>query len=73
MKNPKLCKDCKWCKKDWIFPIISFGLIGPYEFSSCTRVNLDDCVSGKPINNTCLFERARGSCGYHGCYWEAKL
>ena len=71
----KLCKDCKWYKKDWITHLIE----GSDSFDKCLNpiVN-ENLVSGKTKGGFCDMLRAKRwqeldySCGPEGKYWEAK-
>ncbi len=56
--SPKLCKDCKYVKRDLNFS---------YQFACCTHPDLTiriDMVTGKPLPHFADFERASyGECG----------
>jgi hypothetical protein len=71
----KLCKDCKYHKKDWIshtFPF--FGAKG--YFDECRREKNDNLVVGGGRTTFCEIERrdyySLDVCGVEGKYWEAK-
>jgi hypothetical protein len=70
----KLCKDCKWYRKDWIENII----FRSNKFDMCASPNTtDDPVTGSK-HRFCDMLRAHRwqeldwSCGPDGKYWEAK-
>jgi hypothetical protein len=65
----KLCKDCKWCRKD--------GVNLVYERTNhadtCIRPNNINPVTGKSNNYSCRYERIHTYlCGKEAKYWEAK-
>lgn len=77
MTEPKLCKNCKYCRPDWMTKIISFGFESKYQFAKCTRPISGDLVSGTVKNNNfCICERAShyvlDICGKEGKYFEEK-
>ena len=63
----KLCKDCKYCRKDGIL----FVIILTYDcFHPSTPI---DPVTGKKIASSCEKARSdKGLCGPGGKLWEAK-
>ena len=76
----KLCKDCKWCRVDWL----SFNK--RYRFAKCANPKLreieKDCslIDGETVvyHSYKFCSSARGeylsstSCGTEGKYWESK-
>jgi hypothetical protein len=73
MNEQKLCKDCKYYKKDWVshlFPI--FGYRG--EFDTCQR--LVNPVTGRKQVDFCSIERRYyypfPTCGPEAKYFEPK-
>lgn len=79
MTELKLCKDCKWYKKDWIAHLLGKGhlydrcMVSPRMFC-CEEINL---VSGKFQKLKYCYQN-RGYtqysmvCGPNGDYWEAR-
>lgn len=69
----KLCKDCKWHRRDWVHYIVN----GTSDFDKCASPNTtDDLVSGR-AQRFCESLRSfqcdlDWSCGREGKYWEAK-
>ena len=62
----KLCKDCKWYKKNWFS-----HLLGDTNNDNCSH----PLVSGDVINGKNLLwcKTARNCrCGYQGKFWEAR-
>jgi len=73
MNEQKLCKDCRFYKKDWVshlFPF--FGYRG--EFDKCLRVV--DPVTGRKQADFCSIERRDyyplPTCGPEAKYFEPK-
>ena len=67
----KLCKDCKWYKKDWSTHLIERS----DRFDKCLNPALNEnLVSGKTKGKFCDIQRTYGGlgCGREGKYWEAK-
>ena len=70
----KLCKDCKWYRKDWIESIIF--RTNHYDRCACPNTNTD-LVTGRS-QRLCDMLRATYwkelycSCGPDGRFWEAK-
>jgi hypothetical protein len=77
METPKFCKDCKWCKNNLFWRIISFGLVEPYYFAKCERpngnfTNHEYLVAGfKGYYKYCSTER-KNDCGPEAKFWEPK-
>lgn len=72
MENIKLCKDCKWVKRDWFF-------LGSYECAKCNRpsfaIMISYVIDGSFKKRSCNHERMglyKDSCGMIGKYWEHK-
>ncbi len=73
----KLCKDCKWAKRDNLF-----GIFGGFRFAQCTapraqKQNGQILVDGKPNNVIgCLTHRGSSGfgiyCGTEARFWEPK-
>jgi hypothetical protein len=66
----KLCKDCKWYRKDWFSHIFS----GTNQFDTCGSPYLtNDFVTGSE-ERSCAMMRSDQlySCGPDGRFWEAK-
>ena len=67
----KLCKDCNWVKRDWMFG---------WEFAKCKNPKSytfsADLVSGGEHHGYCSIERANygtlNNCGPEGKYFEPK-
>lgn len=77
MSDPKLCKDCKYCRPDWMTKIFTFGIDNGYEYAKCTRPIFGDLVSGTTrMNNFCSCERVSyitiETCGKEAKYFEQK-
>ena len=73
MNEQKLCKDCKYYKKDWVFHLFSFlGYRG--EFDRCQR--LVNPVTGEKEQDFCSIERKDWyplpTCGPEARYFEPK-
>ena len=71
----KLCKDCKWYRKDWMHHIV----FGSSEFDMCASPNTtDDLVAGR-THRFCESLRSYRcqdldwSCGREGRFWEEKM
>ena len=76
METPKFCKDCKWCKNNLFWRIISVGLGDPYYFAKCERPNVnfsnyDYLVAGFKGYKYCSTERKK-DCGPEAKFWEPK-
>lgn len=74
--NRKLCKDCKWAKKDPLMNIMSLGLNG-WRFGKCFRPqpNNHNFVDGKEVGIYLDIERKDwpwDNCGSQGKYFEKK-
>lgn len=79
MSNQKLCKDCKFCKKDplaALVSIITFGLVDAYEFANCARPQKSNLVSGRNPEKFCSCERVSyisiDTCGEEAKYFQPK-
>ena len=74
MTEPKLCKDCKYYRKDWISHILGFNYI--YDTCACPHTSRN-LVTGNE-NRYCDMLRAERwkeldySCGLEAKYFEAK-
>ena len=70
MTELKLCKDCKWYKKNWIEHLSGSG----DQFDKCMNPILNgNLVTGKYKGVFCDTARNYGiRCGKEGRYWEAK-
>jgi len=70
MTEMKLCKDCKWYKKDWITHLIE----RTDKFDKCLSPALNqNLVTGKSYGKFCNIQRdATYGCGREGKYFEAK-
>ena len=68
----KLCKDCKWYRKDWVHHIVN----GTSDFDRCASPNTtDDLVSGyqqRFCNMLRKIEDLDYACGRDGRFWEEK-
>ena len=67
----KLCKDCKWYKKDWITHLMERS----DRFDKCLSPALNEnLVTGKSYGKFCDFQRTYEGlgCGKEGKYWEAR-
>jgi len=70
MTDLKLCKDCKWYKKDW-FEHLTYG---GDRFDTCHNpVVSGNLVTGKVKGGRfCdMMRLPYGRCGNEGKYWEA--
>jgi hypothetical protein len=73
----KLCKDCKWVKRDALF-----GIFGGYRFAQCTAPKAQKgegqvLVDGKTEDtiNCSVHRKGQGFanyCGAEGRFWEPK-
>ena len=70
MTEMKLCKDCKWYRKDWYARITGYGNI----FDMCFNpiLNEADPVTGKTNGSFCDSTRKFHGCGMEGKLWEAR-
>jgi hypothetical protein len=76
---PKLCKNCKWARKDWELFFLSFGTNG-WKYAKCGNpliLNVkSDLVSGIGSSPFCSVERGEWgpltSCGPEGKFYEPK-
>ena len=69
----KLCKDCKWYKKDWITHLILHLIERSDRFDKCLNPIFDpNPVTGKTDGRYCDSTRRFHGCGMEGKYWEAK-
>ena len=70
MTEMKLCKDCKWYRKDWCARITGYGNI----FDMCFNpiLNEADPVTGKTNGSFCDTMRKFHGCLMEGKYWEAR-
>jgi len=70
----KLCKDCKWYRKDWIHHII----FGNQTCDMCASLNTtDDLVTGRKqrfceMLRSTRWESLDYACGPDGRFWEPK-
>jgi hypothetical protein len=66
----KLCKDCKWYKKNWFEHLTGMG----DRFDKCLNPHLTgNVVTGKTDGGFCdNMRKYRECCGMEGKYWEAK-
>lgn len=67
----RLCKDCKWYKKDWFEHLTGGG----DRYDKCLNPVLsENLVTGKHKGGyVCRFMRLySGECGQNGKYWEAR-
>jgi hypothetical protein len=70
MTEMKLCKDCKWYRKDWYARIAGYGNI----FDMCFNpiLNEADPVTGESKGLFCDSTRKYHGCGMEGKYFEAR-
>jgi hypothetical protein len=71
MTDLKLCKDCKWYKKDWCAHITGYG----DALDTCHNpVASGNLVTGNVKGGLfCDMMRMEwGKCGPYGKYWEAR-
>ena len=72
MTEPKLCKDCKWYRKEWTFTLTRI-----YDTCACPHTLKQNLVTGNE-NRFCDMLRAERwkkldhSCGPEAKYFEAK-
>jgi hypothetical protein len=70
----KLCKNCKWYRKDWMHHIF----FGNQTCDMCASPNTtDDLVTGRKqrfcdMLRSTRWEELDYSCGPDGKFWEAK-
>ena len=66
----KLCKDCKWYKKDWVSHILGDG----DKLDMCLNPLLNEnLITGKSKGRFCdMMRLPYGKCGKEGKYWEAR-
>ena len=66
----RLCKDCKWYRKDWYARITGYG----DTFDMCFNPILTggNPVTGKNKGGFCDTMRKFHECGMEGKLWEAK-
>ena len=65
----KLCKDCKWYRKDWIESIIF--RTNHYDRCACPNTNTD-LVTGHSQRLCDMLRALYCSCGPDGRFFEAK-
>jgi hypothetical protein len=66
----KLCKDCKWYKKDWFDHLTGAGDGNDRCLNPVVSENL---VTGKVKDRFCdMMRRTYGGCGEEGKYFEPK-
>lgn len=73
----KLCKDCKWAKRDWVF---FWSPQAQWKFAKCTRKTKTEAspVDGEPstVEPYCAIERLGmeqwGDCGASAQFFESK-
>ena len=69
MTDLKLCKDCKWYKKDWSARFTGFG----DTFDLCLHPALTgNLVTAKNNGRYCDSMRKYHECGTEGKLWEAR-
>lgn len=69
MTKLRLCKDCKWYKKDWSARITGFG----DTFDLCLNpLVTENVVTGKFNGRYCDSVRKSQGCGMEGKYFEPK-
>ena len=65
----RLCKDCKWYRKDWLEHLIGTG----DTFDLCFNpIACGNFVTGRSKGRYCNTERSFHQCGAEGKLWEAK-
>ena len=65
----KLCKDCRFYKKDWCGHLTGYGDI----FDLCLHPALTgNVVTGKSKGRYCDHMRKYRDCGINAKYWEAR-
>ena len=71
MTDLKLCKDCKWYKKNWFS---HFSGAGDGDDKCFHPVLSENLVTGKSKDGKyCCYKRLPyGGCGEEGKYWEAR-
>ena len=74
MTDIKLCKDCKWYRKDWISHILNRN----HHYDMCASPNTTQNLVTGNENRFCDMLRAQRwkeldySCGPDGRFWEAR-
>ena len=65
----RLCKDCKWYKKDWLQHLIGSG----DTFDRCVHpIVCGNVVTGGSTGLYCDTQRRFHECGMEGKYFEPK-
>ena len=70
----KLCKDCKYYRRDWLSHLFGMG----HTHDTCASPNTSSNLVTGNENRFCAMLRAYRwetldySCGVEGKYWEAK-
>ncbi len=65
----RLCKDCKWYRKDWLEHLIGTG----DTFDLCFNpIACGNFVTGGSKGQYCYTMRKYHECGMEGKLWEAK-
>ena len=69
MTEIRLCKDCKYYKRDWSGHLTGYG----DTFDLCLHpLVTGNVVTGKHNGRYCDGERKFHECGYDGKLWEAR-
>lgn len=71
----KLCKDCKWCKRDRLY-LLLLDFKASWKYAKCIRPDpkpFTSLVNGQSEGpNFCMAERGPYGCGPDAKYFEAK-
>lgn len=65
----RLCKDCKWYRKDWLYHLTGAGDTYDKCFNPIVCGNF---VSGGSKGQYCYTTRKFHKCGMEGKLWEAR-
>ena len=69
MTEIKLCKDCKWYKRDWLYHLTGAG----DRYDKCFNpIVCENFVTGGSNGQYCDTTRRFHECGPKAKYWEAK-
>ncbi len=69
MTEIKLCKDCKWYKRDWLYHLTGAG----DRYDKCFNpIVCENFVTGGSTGRYCNTMRRFHECGMIGKLWEAK-
>jgi len=65
----RLCKDCKWYKRDWLYHLTGAG----DRYDKCFNpIVCENFVTGGSTGRYCNTQRNFHQCGPKAKYWEVK-